>query len=566
MTPKDQADIVKNNLEKIVRANDGRNLKKVSDHGSVRLSKMRVADMNNISSGHAANKLIIDSHLFIMLVGDNPDIIEEQLRKLNVLYGDNMNGIKIDSVAGAQEELLRKLLSPPSGTGFDEAWLSSDFAGNDHAVRKGLDDYDGAVAIGELTNSFASGVANMSLYKTFEKRVLVAAYPESFINGYDEELSASSMWGQKIANNVMVHDKRVFHIVMNGFKYYGGKQPGEQKQKFANSEKINSELEYVDLSKGGLNPLEMFGDLEDVVQIYNTNQVKLVEMFYLMAGRNLDASQRIALRTALNDFYKGQKLWTDDAAENPRKTRVLGITEHETFPVMGMFIGTLTNGIEYAKRNGTQKDVDNATLLHATLKNALETNRSIFNKTTTLPDPKELKKSQIYYDLSKLRNTPDILEAQFLNAFDYIAHAAGRDDVIMIHGMDKLSVGTLKAIQTRLNYVSEKGVKFAYLFDTIGGGVGSQERTNMSEEARLALRANVFNTDGLLYQNIDQQFGYTIFGTMSIDDLAMYESKVKQKLTKNLKETLTASNEVMQYQIRRPADLTTVFVQGDFLV
>ena len=55
---------------------------------------------------------------------------------------------------------------------------------------------------------------------------------------------------------------------------------------------------------------------------------------------------------------------------------------------------------------------------------------------------------------------------------------------------------------------------------------------------------------------------------MSINDLELYQKKLKQKLTQNLKETLTASGQVSktQYQIRRVADATSVMVLANFIV
>ena len=114
--------------------------------------------------------------------------------------------------------------------------------------------------------------------------------------------------------------------------------------------------------------------------------------------------------------------------------------------------------------------------------------------------------------------------------------------------------------------IIEKGVRIGYLFDKIGSGSNANDVSKLSPEERAKVRANVFNTDGLLYQNIDQQFGYTILGTMSNDELVQYQSKVKQKLTRNLKETLTASNAVTQYQVRRQSDFTTVLILGDFII
>ncbi len=107
-----------------------------------------------------------------------------------------------------------------------------------------------------------------------------------------------------------------------------------------------------------------------------------------------------------------------------------------------------------------------------------------------------------------------------------------------------------------MNTATRQGIKMVYLFDTIGGG---EYKSDVEY-------ANVFNTEGILYQSLDVDFGYTIFGAMNLKDLELYQQKVKQKLTGRLKSILTATNQPFQYQIRRPSDLTTVMVQAHFFI
>lgn len=128
----------------------------------------------------------------------------------------------------------------------------------------------------------------------------------------------------------------------------------------------------------------------------------------------------------------------------------------------------------------------------------------------------------------------------------------------MIHGVNRLSLETLDILSGRIENASRRGARLVYLFDNIGSG---------STKSKVE-RADIFNTDGLLYQNFDNDFDYTILGAMSLSDLDQYQKKVKQKLTQNLKETLTASGQVSktQYQIRRIADSTSVMVLANFIV
>ena len=560
MEPKEQDNIFKKEIHRTIKANDQSNDAEHETTGDRRLKELMVEDLDRASRGESQNESVVDAHIYVMLVSDDPDKLYTQLRKLNTTYKDNMNGIELVSVAGNQEHLFKRMLDSPEGTKYEYTWMSADFAGNDHAVRKGLDDAKG-IAVGEITESYSSGTALMSISESIKKRALVASYPSSSVIDFEQydDLTGASLWGQRIANDAMTHDHRVFHIVMNGFHYEADEETyeGQEERKFACPPIMNSELEHIDLAKGGLNPLEMFGDLDDVVDIYNTNLSKIVQMFHLMSERALTTSQRTMLRKALNQFYMSRDMWKDDAEENPRNTRIVNL-RHETVPLMGQFVQDLTNMLSRANMMDSAKEQEDAKLLKDVLEISLQSYRAIFNRHTSLPDPRDVQKMQIYYDLSRLMNQPDMLEAQFLNAFDYISQATKPGDIIMIHGMNRLSLETLDILSGRIENASRKGARLVYLFDNIGSG---------STKSKIE-RADVFNTDGLLYQNFDNDFDYTILGAMSINDLELYQKKVKQKLTQNLKETLTASGQVSktQYQIRRVADATSVMVLANFIV
>ena len=126
----------------------------------------------------------------------------------------------------------------------------------------------------------------------------------------------------------------------------------------------------------------------------------------------------------------------------------------------------------------------------------------------------------------------------------------------MIHGLDKVSVETLQLIKPSMDRLSERGVRLAYLFDTIGSGDAQQ----------IVPFANMYNTDGILYQDFEQQFDYTILGTMSKSELVQYENKVRQNLNPELQNALIRDAS-MQFQIRRPKDLTSNIVNpAEFII
>src|SRR5699024_3020647 len=129
---------------------------------------------------HGEENLAMDLHLYVLIVGDNPDNIVEQVRRLNKSYTKRINGIKLMSVAGVQEDMFKELLQAKDGNSSNYTLMSSQYAGFDHALRRGLNDVDG-LPIGELSDSYTKGQAFMSLNNTFKRRILVAAHKESQI-------------------------------------------------------------------------------------------------------------------------------------------------------------------------------------------------------------------------------------------------------------------------------------------------------------------------------------------------------------------------------------------------
>lgn len=579
MDEKQQDNIFKKEVYKMMDGYDPSNDTKVETSGDRRIKDLMIQDFARASEGESQTESIVDSFIYVLITGDTPYHVSKQLRMLNQNYKDEIHGVEAMSIAGNQESMFTNVLEPPRGTKVDYTWMTDDFAGNDHAVRRGLDDTDG-VSVGELTMSYAGGQALMSLYNSIDKKALVASYESSSVfqyNNYSRDengevddyndysnTTGSSLWGQRIANDAMIHDHRTFHIVMNDFEYGADEFPVEGKPiKFFCPPSVNNQIERFDLSKGGLNPIEMFGDLEkdknNISEIYNTNLDKLKQMFNLMSGRSLEKKQTTMLEQALNSFYISRGMWRKNAEINPEETRILGL-RHNTVPKMGAFTTKLSNLVQRnlnAQSGGaTPREIDDSKHLESVMETNLQKYRAIFNTHTTLPDPESIDKMQIYYDISRLKHDPNMLEAQFLNAFDYILKATERGDIIMFHGVDNISVETLEVIKSRINTAQRRGVKLVYLFDTIGS---SNNKTKVEY-------ANVFNTEGTLYQNLDVDFGFTIMGAMSLNDLRKYQNKVKQKLTNRLKSILTATNAPFQYQIRRPSDVTTVMVQAQFFI
>ncbi len=550
---KEQSHYFKNivpETQKSYKTNETGNVDSATDE---KRRKARLQDIAIAEELHGEENIALDLHLHVLIVGDNPDNIEEQIRRLNNSYSKRISGVKLMSVAGVQEQMFRELLLAKEGKSSNYTMMSTLYGGFDHVLRRGLNDKDG-LPVGELSDSYTKGQAFMALNNTFKRRVVVASHKESRLRGFDPRMSSSSLWGQLIANNAMMYGNRTFHIVLNGHRYYGD----IDRTYFSCPPSLNKKLQYIDLAKGGLNPIQMFGDTRRkddkayITNIFDNNIKKLYQIVYLLGGRRL-RTEREDLIMLLEKFYRDSKVWNRDY---PLRSRLIGISEPETVKTMGSFILTLNNYQKAVRDNPTSTDeeINNAKHLYQTVQSALNTHSQLFNTVTTLPSHKDNTKLQWYYDVSNINN-PDVREAQFVNAFDYCTYTAAPNDIVMIHGVDKISVETLKVLKPTLEQLSDRGVRLAYLFDTIGSGEVKDD----------VLKADIFNTDGILYQDFEQQFDYTILGTMSQADLGQYEGKVRQQLNDELRSALIRNNPV-QYQIRRTGDLTSNIIRGEFIL
>lgn len=531
------------------------------NHGQKELNELHKHDIHQANKFHRRQDKAIDSKKHLLLVSKNPDNISEQLKALNDYYQEDHAGLKLESDAGDQENLFKQLLTPPSGNIYEETMMSAGYAGFDHAVRRGLND-DKGVAIGELTASLTNGSAMMDLNGSFKNKILISSTKTSHIYKFDEKLSASSMWGQKVANHAMAYGHKTFHIVLNDFDYYGeANMPGKTKT-FSAEPIMNSVLKKINLASGGLNPLQLFGDTKDQIQIYHNHLDKLVYQFYLFTNRTMDRKMIPNLRKELSNFYETKGIWNNEAYKYPGRIRILN-KRANSYPTFDQFLLSLSNYADETADAGSHK-VQDAEDMVTSLETVLDTHYSTINTYTTLPDPDEPDVFQYYYRLNELEG--DIKEAQFLNAFDYIAYAAQENDIIMIHGIDQLSTETARYIKRTLGKIENNGIRTAYLFDLIGRKQLDKDSESKSEGINNIEYCDIFNTNGIFYEDIENEFDYTILGTMSKNDLYRYEHLIKQTLPAELRNIMTATKERDQFQIRRPEDFTSNFVWGNFVL
>lgn len=371
-----------------------------------------------------------------------------------------------------------------------------------NAVIIGKEDWDN---IQEILNLEYSNVVNQShrnkaetLYDTIEQQAIIASYGDA----------NSSLWGKRIANDTVEQGHRVFHVIANNFEY-----------------EINDEKdEVIDLSRVGLNPVEMFGNSQYIVNVYNTTIKKIVQMIDLATGRVLTAEDKDNLRERINEFYLIKGLWKRRPEHVPKS--ILDI-KSENIPKLDSLLHEVIkiNGIDIEhsrQENGVTSVSERYEYRKNVMINILK-EYPYLNKHTEIENPYEKQKEQYYYDLTSLNDNPYILEAQFLNGLNYILSCAEKQDVIMIHGLDRISVKALSILKEPLENAKNTGVKLVYLFDTIGGD-------DEIKDIEYVEYANLFNTEGILYQDINTDFGFKTLGTMNLKDIVLYKEKIETSL------------------------------------
>ncbi|WP_239710615.1 hypothetical protein [Mammaliicoccus sp. E-M21] len=514
----------------------------------------QIKDLSDARTKHSKEQdIIIDSQIRCMLVSDDANAIEEQLKNINTYYNETMYGLSLSSLPGQQDQLFKGLFRGVTSNLYDNTMMAFSYAGFDHMLKRVLNDEKG-VPIGDVSQNVTLDTEAMfDLNKRFKSKVLVASPDFSIVGNFDPKLSSASLWGQKIANHAMAYGHRTFHIVLNDFEYYGS----DDDNRFRAEEIMNTVIKKYDLSKGGINILEQFGDREDAARIYYNKLESLTYSIHLLLRQNNSKDMRTLTNKILNEFFLETGLWNKQASKYPEKARTI-VRNHASYPTLGRLVADMTILGERLNEQGKGR-IEDVEDLEMALEGILNTNFNAFGGKTTLEHPNENRDIyQFYYELDRL--SKEAKEVQFISVFDYIYPHADEGDIIMIHGMDQLSKDTTKFMKDSLKKIEKNGVRIAFLFDKVGNQAEDPNKDESDVEY-----ADIFNVRGHLYQDIENDFDYTITGSMTQHDLKKYEYEINQTLPLHLK-SIMLSNEKVQYMIRSSADDTTSFVAANFLI
>jgi len=448
--------------------------------------------------------------------------LDNAVNKINRQYKDRFDTVFAAPYTGEQKRELANLLGKvESKMGRNFMFTSSEFAGNYSLVTRGIEDKKGEY-IGQMEGDVNNSAVLMDIDQ-YDSHVVIAGRAEAqTLSGWDfKGQRGVDVWGAKLGMNALLRNRRVVHLVLNR----------------AHVAEIGVDLSdvtsNVDMTRGDINPFELFGDKENELSIFPAHLQKMSLMVEQLQPMTEEKRARIkgALQEVLNDFYVDKRMWARNAQENRDALRLVGIP-HNQVPRLPEFQAYLD--MEYhAQVQARNKDpeVMNAYgFLKTAFRDMMDSNGDLFNTTTSTKIDRAAVSNRVVYDFSSLlKRSRGVMMAQFINALGFAVGNLSQGDVVILHGAEQLAPGIKQYVRDQFDQLHDNGVRVVYIYNSV--------------EKMLADRA--FNQ----FESAD----YTLLGGMTKVTINEYEQALKQEVPIALK-TLLEHKERYRYYLRRGFD------------
>lgn len=448
--------------------------------------------------------------------------LDDAVNKINRQYKDQFDTVRAAPYTGEQKREVSNLMNKVERKmGRNFMFTSSEFAGNYSLVTRGIEDQRGEY-IGQMEGDVNNSAILMDIDR-YDSHVVIAGRSEAqTLSGWDfKKQKGADVWGVKLGMNALLRNRRVVHLVLNRADVTG----------------IGIDLSditsQVNMTRGDINPFEMFGEKADELSIFPAHVEKLSLMVEQLQPMTEDKQARIkgALREVLNDFYVDKRMWSRNAQQNREALRLVGIP-HKQVPKLPIFLSYLD--MEYKAQvdsDNYDPEVMNAYgFLSTAFRDMLASNGDLFNTTTSDIIDKATISNRVVYDFSSLiKRGRGLMMAQFVNALSFAVGNLSQGDVVILHGVDQLAPGIKRYVRDQFDQLNDNGVRAVFIY-------GSVER--MVED-------RAFNQ----FESAD----YTLLGGMTKSTIRSYEEALNQEVPVALK-SLLEHKEKSRYYLRRGFD------------
>lgn len=481
---------------------------------------------------YAAYEMILDTadpivvyRWSLMIVGDDRDEIDAQISDINKRLDQLHEGARWDSLPSEQEGRFTSLFGPLEKDSKSLTSTGANYAGWSIAVSAGLIDPEG-VPIGRDLLSLTASTSYFDFNGYTRKQAIIAFPPHAFCPTYQDETRTTqpplgSIVAQAAADHIVLNGHRAHHLVLNNFNFF---EPGMYYRPVEVTMEDRGIFKHYDMSKVTINPLQGFGEYDEVYEVFARLKRKIVNIFNILVDLGLTANDKGILSETLNTFYLKRDLWSLDASQNPKQlTRIVQIQDEHTYPVLSELLQRFSTFSEEAQSKNRELKADNIDTLKSTLEDAISTYTSVLGETTSIERTDAL---QVYYDFSNMSSNK-IKQVQLVNVIDYVIHSANKGDVIVLHGFDKavepVSSMLLESLRAAMD---RKGIRVIFAMDTITG----------SDSGGLGKYTDIFSMEGNYYTDLDTDVDWSMLGRMSATEV----QQIKRVLRKELGTTVEA--------------------------
>lgn len=448
--------------------------------------------------------------------------LDDAVDKINRQYKDSFDTVFAAPYMGEQRNELGNLFSKVDNKlGRNFMFTSRQYSGNYNLVTHGVEDPGGeyvGLMSGDVNNS-----AVLFDIDNYENHVVLAGDNKgATLSRLDVKGQRGvDIWGSKLGMCALMNNRRVVHLVLNK----------------AHVEKIGVDLSditsIIDMTRGDINFLELFGDKEDELSIYPAHMDKLVLMAQ-QAYPGTDNDKAIidgSLRDIATQFYIDKHMWVRNAQDNRDRIRIVGVP-HSEVPKLPEFISYLDMQYEsLVKTTARDNEVLHAfSVLRLVFKNMLESNGDLFNTTTSDIIDKATTGKRVIYDFSQLISRGrGVAMAQFVNALGFAVGNLNKGDVVMLHGVDQVVGDVKKYVKDQFSLLNDEGIRTVYIYNSVDKMIQDKD----------------FNE----FEKAD----YTILGGMSEPTVSKYEQSLNQAVSAELRRLLV-HREATRYYLRRNFD------------
>lgn len=490
-------------------------------------SNRKIQDLAEIGVELNNNASYLQCYFKVMIKAPTLEKLDKAVDTMTQRYMDIFSTLTAAPYMGRQRQELTNLFTKnASKIGRKYYFTSTEFAGNYNLVTHGMEDPNGEYVgrmYGDVNNSAVIFETN-----NYGHHVVVA---NEFYNEKLKRTPMADYWGSKLSQSCMMHNGTVAHIILDvcDLDVLG--------PKFKN-------ITYkIDMNQGDLNMFEMFGDDKDELSVFPTQMQKLI----LMAEQAYETteSDRSIIRGSLEEiatkFYVDNRMWYENAAELRHRLRVVGIP-HKSIPKLEMFASYLDTEHKKALSASTRDEerIHALGVLKATFKNMLTSNGDLFNTITTDVIDGAKDGRRVIYDFSKLRPRGDgIMMAQLVNIIGFALGNVRKNDIVVFHGTEIIADRVKPYILEQLSMMYARGGRAVFLYNDITKALND-----------------------VSFSGFDQA-DYTVFGTMSPNQLDLYQDKLGRKIPNDLANLINKKNDRIAY-LRR--GFSNVVFEQDLLL